>query len=393
MTQAARKAFLDALVDDDPVQLYDQAPCGFLSTTPDGRIVKANATLCSWLGTTPDALCSGRSFADLLTRGGQVYHETHYAPMLRMHDRVRELALEMRRVDGRRLPVLVNATMVRDAAGEPVVIRIAVFDATERRRYERELVAAKELAESSEAEALKLARTLQQTLIPATEPVVPGLELATAYRPATHGLLVGGDFYDVFAISPDDWAVVVGDVCGKGADAAVITALARWTLRGASVAYDAPSQAIANLNEVLRSHESERFCTAAVVRLRRSGSSWRAQVCVAGHPAPYVLRTDGESGPMVATGPLVGIFEDAEFTDHELELGPGTGLLLFTDGVTEAGSAGAFFDDRGIAAAISTHGTQPQLLVEGLVHDVAVFQEGDPRDDIAVLALRTPLEG
>jgi sigma-B regulation protein RsbU (phosphoserine phosphatase) len=390
VTDAARIAFLEALVEDDPVQLYDQAPCGFLSTTPDGLIVKVNQTLCSWLGASADELLHRRFFTDLLTPGGRLYHETHYAPMLRMHDTVREIALELLRADGRRLPVLVNATLVRDPDGEPHVVRVAVFDASERRRYERELLAAKEQAERSEAEARKLARTLQQTLVPPTDPAVPGLELASAYRPAVNGLLVGGDFYDVFAVGTDDWVVVLGDVCGKGAEAAVITALARWTLRAASVAYASPARAVANLNEVLRSHATDRFCTAVLVRLRRDGHAWRAAVCVAGHPPPVVLRADGSPATMAATGPLIGVFEDASFADEELLLSPGEGLLLYTDGVTEARREGEYFEEGRVHRAVRAHGTEPRALVDGLLGDLLAFQEGQQHDDIAVLALRTP---
>ena len=107
-----------------------------------------------------------RTFAHLLTAGGRIYHETHYAPMLSMQGRAREIALDIVRSDGRRVPVLVNAVLDRAPDGSPRIIRAAIFDATERRNYERELVEAKKKAELSEARATALARTLQQTLMP-----------------------------------------------------------------------------------------------------------------------------------------------------------------------------------------------------------------------------------
>jgi len=390
VTEAAKDAFLDALVEDDPALLYEQAPCGFLSTTPDGTIVKVNATLCTWLGSSREELVGLRSFVDLLTPGGRIYHETHYAPMLRMHDTVRELALELVRADGRRLPVLVNATLDRDPSGQPRVIRVAVFDASERRRYERELVAEKQKAEGSEAHARALARTLQQTLLPPTEPTVPGLELAAGYHPAGDDLLVGGDFYDVFPVGADDWVVVLGDVCGKGAEAAVVTALTRWTVRAAAVAAREPSRALAHLNEVLRSHETERFCTAAVVRLHREGRSWRALLSVGGHPPPLAVGPDREPQPVAATGPLIGVFPDAQFTDQALLLEPGQGLVLFSDGVTDARRGDLFFDDEGLVSSVVSHGPEPRALVAGLLGDVMAFQNGRPFDDVAVVALRVP---
>lgn len=386
-----REEFLDALAEDDPVLLYEQAPCGFLSTTPDGLIVKVNATLCSWLGTTADQLVGRRSFVDLLTPGGRIYHETHYGPMLRMQHRVRELALELRCDDGGRLPVLINATLDLDAAGQPHATRVAVFDARERRRYERELLAAKERAESSEARARELVRTLQQTLIPPTEPQVPGLQVATAYRPGTDGLLVGGDFYDVFPIGTDDWGLLLGDVSGKGAEAAVVTALARWTVRAAMVAFDEPSRALANLNDVLRDHETDRFCTAVAVRLRRDGIRWRARLSVGGHPAPIRIDANGDHAQVRASGPLVGVLETTAFVDEEIELGPGDGLLLFTDGITEARNGQTFFEEAGILASLRDHDLEPRHLIDGLLDNVARFRtDGTAIDDVAVLALRVP---
>lgn len=388
-----RDASFDVLVDDDPARLYDEAPCGFLSTTPDGTILRTNATLCEWLGVGPGDLVGLRSFVDLLTPGGRIYHETHYAPMLRMHGRVRELALDLRRDDGRRIPVLVNATLERGPDGEARAIRVVVFDASERRRYERELVAAKERAQASEEVARDLARTLQQTLLPPTAPEVPGLQLATAYEPATDGLLVGGDFYDVFPLGPDDWGVILGDVCGKGAEAAVVTALARWTMRAAAVAFAEPSRALANLDDVLRNHETDRFCTAVVLRLRRDGhsGSWRVTLSVGGHMPPMRLLRDGGSTPVAAAGPVVGVVQSPEFVDVDVELLPGEGLLLFTDGVTETRDGRDFFDDEGVRDSVRRHGTEPHALVAGLLADVARFRGATAsRDDIVVLALRVP---
>ena len=131
-------AFQEALLEDDPVQLYDQAPCGYLSTTPHGQITKVNATFATWTGFAASELV-GRQLVDLLSVGGRIYYETHYAPLLRMQGSVREIALDVVRASGERLPVLLNARLDRSPDGEPRIVRIAVFDATERRAYEREL--------------------------------------------------------------------------------------------------------------------------------------------------------------------------------------------------------------------------------------------------------------
>jgi PAS domain S-box-containing protein len=141
---------LARLLEEDPADLYENAPCGYLSTLPDGTVVKVNRTFCAWTGRAARDLL-GTRFQELLTKGGQVFHETHLAPLLRMQGAVREIALDVVRVDGSPLPCLVNAVEVRDETGEPLLVRATLFEATARRRYERELLAAQRTAEESEA--------------------------------------------------------------------------------------------------------------------------------------------------------------------------------------------------------------------------------------------------
>jgi sigma-B regulation protein RsbU (phosphoserine phosphatase) len=130
-------------------------------------------------------------------------------------------------------------------------VRTAVFDATERRQYEQELLRAKQRAQESEERARLLARTLQQSLIPPAPPDIPGLQVSAAYRPAGNGDEIGGDFYDVFQLGPGEWMVAVGDVRGKGVEAAVVTSLVRHTTRAAAVGHPQPSQVLDMLNQVL----------------------------------------------------------------------------------------------------------------------------------------------
>jgi serine/threonine-protein kinase RsbW len=144
--------------DDDPEDLYEHAPCGYLTTLPDGTVVRVNETFLSWTGYTRADLIGHKRFRDLLTPGDQIYHETHYAPLLTMQGEVHEIALEVIRADGRRLPTLVNSVLERGSTGAPRIIRTMVFNATERRSYERELLGARRAAESSEHRV----RVLQQ---------------------------------------------------------------------------------------------------------------------------------------------------------------------------------------------------------------------------------------
>ncbi len=383
-------AFAAALIEDDPEQLYQRAPCGYLSTTPDGGIVKVNETFLALTGYRREDLVGKRTFASLLTGGGRIYHETHYAPMLRMQRTVRGIALEIVAADGRRLPVLVNSVLVSDDANNPVVVRTAVFDAAERREYEQELLRAKQRAEASESRARHLASTLQQTLIPPAPPNVPGLDVAAAYRPAGSGDEVGGDFYDVFEVGADDWVVVVGDVRGKGVDAAVVTSLARHTLRGAAVRSDEPSAMLATLNSALLGQDDPRFATVVLVRLRRLDGRWQATICCGGHPLPLLVRRNEAPREVGVPGSLVGVLDEPELADTDVPLGPGDALFCYTDGVTEGRRGREFFGETRLVAALGRGAPTASGLVDDVLESVLAFQAGDARDDIALVAIRVP---
>lgn len=386
----ALEAFYAALLDDDPERLYERAPCGYLSMLPDGTIVKVNQTFLAWTGYERGDLVGRKTFSELLTGGGRIYHETHYRPILEMHGVARAIALDIVGVGGRRLPALVNAVLERDEAGAPAVVRAAVFDASERRQYERELLRAKEAAEASEERARTLVRTLQQTLMPPTPPEVPGMDVAAAYVPAGRGDEVGGDFYDVFELGAGDWMVVVGDVSGKGVDAAVVTALARYTIRGAAVREDRPSRVLAALNEVLLRDAVDRFCTVVAVRLRDEGDRWAATIGCGGHPPPVLV--GGGSAPTAVgrPGTLIGMFDHPRLHDTELVLDAGDALVLYTDGVTEARRGREFLGEDGLQAAVSRHAGSAAALTQGILADVMAFQGEAPRDDIVLVALQVP---
>ena len=387
------EGFIEALLDDDAQTLYDRAPCGYISTTPDGTIIKANATFLTLLGYPRASLVGRKQFAELLTAGGRIYHETHYAPMLRMQGVAREIALEMVAADGQRLPVLVNSVLERDEAGHPVVIRTAVFDASNRRHYEEELLRQKHRAEESEERARQLARTLQQTLIPPLVPRIDGLEAAAEYRPAGDGSEVGGDFYDIFQAADEDWVAAIGDVCGKGAEAAVVTALARYTLRAAAVQDPSPATALRLLNSALRRAQTDRFCTAAVIRLRRRGGSWDVWSSSAGHPLPILVPAGGSPVDVGASGTLLGVLDHVELKESRLAIGPGDALVAYTDGIVEArDSAGEFYGESRLLRTLAGASTTAAEIAAGVLSEVLDFQNGVARDDIAIVALRVPSE-
>ncbi|MCU1689643.1 MAG: rsbP 3, partial [Jatrophihabitantaceae bacterium] len=328
---------------DDAEALYDRAPCGYLALTASGLITRVNQTFLDLTGYRREDLVGVRTFASLLSGGGRIYHETHYAPMLHMHGSVREIAFDLVRADGDRVPVLVNSV------AESGAILTAVFDATARRQYERELLLARERAEQAKDRADALAQALQRTLIPPEPPRVPGLDIAAAYRPAGDGTEVGGDFYDVFQVAADDWVVAIGDVCGKGVGAAILTSLARHTIRAACIAADEPSEALTILNEVLLRERDGRFLTAALLRLSHADGEWRIRFSTGGHPLPLRLRPGGGCEPLGEPGALVGVFDEPRYQTQRAVLKPGETLLLFTDGVTEGRGADGFFGDDRLA--------------------------------------------
>ena len=332
-------ARFSALLEDSVEDLYEYAPCGYLSTLLDGTIAKINATLLGWLGLERAQVVGIRRFADLLTVGGRLYHETHFAPLLRMQGEINGVALELAAADGRRLPVLVTSTLKTGTDGEPLLIRTTVVDASERRAYERELLAARREADRERDRLARLAATLQRTLLPPALPVVPGLEVAAHYHPASTDE-VGGDFYDLFRLDDGRWGLFIGDVCGNGAGAAVVTSLARYTLRAAAVHDPDPVAVLTELNAALhreRLDPAHRFCSVVFGVLTPGADGCGVVLATGGHPPPVVIRSDGtaEYGYDVG-GQVVGLLPEASFVATALHLGAGDTLLLYTDGLSEA---------------------------------------------------------
>jgi len=183
-----------------------------------------------------------------------------------------------------------------------------------------------------------VAQTLQASLLPAALPDIPGVDVAAEYLAAGEGMEVGGDFYDVFALDDGAWALVIGDVLGKGAEAAAVTALARYTLRALAGQSPSPAATLAALNdEMLRQSVDRRFVTAALARLEpRAGGGARLVVACGGHPPPVVLRAGGGGEVAGVPGTLLGVEAQVHIEDSEAQLEPGDALVLYTDGVTEA---------------------------------------------------------
>ena len=388
-------ASLASLLEDSTEDLYENAPCGYLSTSPDGQIARVNATLLSWLGYGRGELVGRRYFSDLLTVGGRLYHETHFAPLLAMQGEIGGVALELRASDGTRLPVLVNSAVKTGETGEPLLIRTTIVDARDRRAYERELLRARQEADLERERLQMLVTTLQRTLLPPELPAVPGLETAAYYHAASRDE-VGGDFYDLFALARDRWGLFLGDVCGKGAAAAAVTSQIRYTLRAAAVYDPDPATVHGTLNGALRrdyDRNGGRFCTAAFGVLTPSGSGFELSLASGGHPAPLLLRADGTADfQPLGGGPFLGVIDDVVFTSTTVRLGPGDTFLLYTDGLTEA-RTGHGRDRYGEQALRAFAASIAPATAATAISAIAALLEGlgdGLDDDAAVLALGVP---
>jgi sigma-B regulation protein RsbU (phosphoserine phosphatase) len=366
--------------------LFEHAPCGYLSTMLDGRIVQINQTLLDWLGRGRGEVVDRLRFADLLTVGGRLYHETHFAPLLRMQGEIGGVALELKTANGERLPVLVTSLVKNDVAGEPQLIRTTVFDARDRRAYEQELLRARREAERERARVQELARTLQQTLLPPRLPTVPGVSLAAHYHPASTDQ-VGGDFYDVFPLAEGRWGLFLGDVCGKGAAAAAVTSLTRYTLRSAAVYDRDPVAVLRNLNSVLQQEfasTAPTFCTVLFGVL--SGDT--ITLASGGHPPALLLRADGSATYLPTPGgQLIGMLPSAQVATTTVTLSTGDTLLLYSDGLTEArvDTTRRRYGEEALLDFAATHApaTAPTLVsaITSLLATLTVD------DDVAALAL------
>ena len=535
---------LAPLLEEQADELYEDAPCGYISAAPDGELVKVNRTLLTWTGYTREELL-GRRFQDLLTAGGRIYHETHYAPLLRMQGAVREIALEIVRADGRHLPVLVNSVLRTDEEGRPLLVRTTVFDATHRRQYERELVLANErerdarrrmerlqrlsaalaaavdtremaasavaaLAEDLGAEDVALAlvdpnagqleiagrhrddtpaaladdartaieqimragrmllwsaaaagvasprpspvpqdarvqalavlplaargapigallvtfaaprefgaeelsfmdacvaqcsqalerarlydnqrtiaHALQQSLLAGDPPQDPRFAVASCYLPAVRSLDVGGDWHDTFTVGEDTIGVVVGDVVGRGIEAATAMGQLRSAARALGGAGFGPAEVLERLDRFVEQLPRGRFATVVYAELDlRAG---RLRYASAGHPPPLLLVPgepplllwEGRSTPL---GSRLGRRSDAV---GEVDLAPGARVLLYTDGLIERRTQ-SLDETLGAltAAADARRGRPIKALLRELVQTLTGDDERD--DDVCLLCL------
>jgi sigma-B regulation protein RsbU (phosphoserine phosphatase) len=365
------------LLGEDAEDLFEDAPCGYLSTAPDGTIRKVNRTFESWTGLRRQDLLGKRRFQDLLTAPGRIYHETHYSPLLRMQGAVNEIALELVRADGSRLPVLVNSVLI-GKEGEAQLIRTTVFDASERRRYEEELLRARRGEQ-------EIAQRLQRSMLAGDLPSAPNLEIVATYRPAVSGLEIGGDWYDAFWLDAQRVGLVVGDVVGRGIEAAATMGQLRSATRALASTGLRPADLLEALDGFAARHRVGAMTTVLYAELALD--SLELRFSCAGHLPPLVA-SEGESPRLVWEGrsaPLtVGRDGGGRRPEARCPLGRGGLVLLFTDGLVER--RGHLIDERldRLLELVHARRAEPlRAMTEGVVR---TLEDDAAQDDVCMLS-------
>jgi PAS domain S-box-containing protein len=361
-------------------ELYENAPCGYLSTTLSGSILRVNKTFADLLGRSRESLRSETRLQDVLAPGGRIYYETHVAPLLSMQGEVREIAFEMVRRDGTRVPVLANAVVRDEREGGTGAVLWTVFDATERRRYEQELLRAR----STERQA---ARALQHSLLSGELPRAENLEVARSYKPALRNQEIGGDWFDSFWLDDGETiALVVGDVVGKGIDAAAAMAQLRSAVRALATTPHRPAALLEALDRYSRRHQVGYAATLLYATLTLANRSFR--YACAGHPPPLSCGRaraprflwEGRSVPL---GVNWGNTVAGGRRDGTYELPPDSTIVLYTDGLIERRTEALDVGLDRLASIASRHAGPPTST--GAEAIVQAMDAGGHHDDVCLL--------
>ncbi|MFE9016866.1 GAF domain-containing SpoIIE family protein phosphatase [Streptomyces cyaneofuscatus] len=243
-----------------------------------------------------------------------------------------------------------------------------------------------------------LARSLQESLLPPVLRPVPGMDASARYLAATGDVEVVGDFYDLFNARGPWWTAVLGDVCGKGLEAAKVTALARYTLRADAGDHLSPAEVLDRLNTAMRAQRAPRFLTAVQATFRTTPAGAAGRLCLAGHPPALIRRADGRIQPTGLPGTLLGVMPTVRLSDVRFRLAPGDLLFLYTDGACEARPDPRkplphrpIFDEEALAEALAeTCGMDAADTNAHIAEVLAGHHGGWASDDTALLSLRVP---
>jgi hypothetical protein len=329
-----------------------------------------------------EALMTGRSF--LFPRiTGDVLRQ--FAPSDAAFERVREVGLS----SGMIVPLMgrhgVQGTLTLLTAGSRP--RYTNADLPYVEDLARTAGSAIEGARLHESQS-RMAQTLQSSLLTTDIPEIPGVDVVVRYRPAGEGALVGGDFYDLFEAGEGRWAVALGDVSGKGPEAAAVTGLVRYTVRAAIVRDIRPSSVLEAVNRQILRQNVPRFCTAAVGRIELAESGLRMLLSCGGHPPPLVYRREQRVESLECTGSVLGVWPDPNLRDVAVELRPGDAIVFYTDGIIERFErAGRGGDAQLVALLWETEGGEAERIADRIYEEAALPEGERPMDDMALVVL------
>lgn len=365
--------FHERLVDLAPLArsaVVDSMSDAVFVLDPFGRIVDVNPAAVALTATARAALL-GRRFQD-------VFPGADVAAPGRT-----ELTLADAPHDPGRRTFDVSHQLLSDATGRPAGELVVMREITQRVRDRDRL--RRVLAERS-----RVAAALQASMVPPVLPDVAGTELASRYEPAGDGSEVGGDFLDVFGLDPQTWAFVLGDVSGKGAEAAAVSAAARYTVRALADPDRRPAETAAEVNaKLLAQTDAERHCTLILGHLRPTDGGTSVTLTLAGHHPPLVLRATGEVDEVGILGTALALFDDPELHDTTIDLAPGDLLCAYTDGLVEARQGSEMFGPQRVAELLRRHGHLPVDELAGLLWEAVRAFHGDQlQDDVAMLLVR-----
>jgi serine phosphatase RsbU (regulator of sigma subunit) len=238
-----------------------------------------------------------------------------------------------------------------------------------------------------------IASVLQHSLRPRSLPEIAGFEASSRFLAAGEAYEVGGDFYDVFRTGSGGWTAVIGDVCGKGPEAAALTSLARHSIRSASTPENTPSDVLRALHDSITGERTGlRFCTAALARIQAPSNgrgSARVTIALGGHPPPLVLRESGQVDQLGRPGTLLGALPTPSLADVDARLGVGDSLVLYTDGMLDLGDRSSDDDPAWLSRQLERAAGGSADEVASKLAEAAIKRNGgEPRDDIAILVIR-----
>ncbi|MBC7638825.1 MAG: SpoIIE family protein phosphatase, partial [Rhodoferax sp.] len=360
--------------------VVDRLPDAVLVLDAHGRVVDANPAAAALVGAGAGELV-GRDLVEVLPELAALL-----APLPATATGSGDCRIER---DGRSLDLVVSHSPLPDEVSTPTGRLVVVRDVTAAQDADRRL---RELL----AERTATIATLQRGLYPSRLPLVPGVDVAAVLSPAEADTNVGGDFVDVRAGAPGRWTLMVGDVVGKGAAAATLTAVARHTTLALSALGWAPSVVLQHVSRAITAEDlgqdDPRFATMALATLEPTADGASVVLSLGGHPRPLLLTARGEVTEVGVPGHLLGVVDEPELHDSPLTLRPGEALIVFTDGVTETRCGDEAFGDHRLVELVATLvGRSAQDVVATVVREVRAFgAASDSRDDVAVLALVVP---